>query len=77
MELGTTSRDDKLSREEWESGWPWNPTQERFFQGKVSSFLMILRKRRKEENEKDSYSASGCFYDGYSGVCSESNKDYH
>ena len=48
MELGTTSRDDKVSREEWEGVCPWNPTQERFFQGKVSSFLMILGEEKEE-----------------------------
>ena len=38
MYLGTTIRDDKLSQEEWENGWPWTPTQEGIFQGKSVKF---------------------------------------
>jgi hypothetical protein len=42
----------------------------------VKFFNDIERKRRKEENEKDSYSASGCFNGCFSGIRSESDEDY-
>jgi hypothetical protein len=66
----------KSLREEWESAQPWSPTQERYFQGTVSSFLISRREKEERKDEKDDLLGCCCFVDCWGGNCSEKDGDY-